>query len=354
MHHRGTVTTPDGEIVRASVWIEQEIAIAAFIQQMLGRKIEVQLYIQEGIAREGMRDKLLLNAYTFKQNQEVLDHLKQRIAKWVLVGDAARPDRAFEENFQQKLNSAKSNFWLRTSRRGGVEGQMRSDTRFWIYLFPVKPTPVAVDLNVSQEFISWIYKNFPTDHYLAGVQGTQIQPEVTFDKAREFVLPVVALKEERRWRLTSTGEIGFVAQSVWPLDSGPTALWSAYDVALDTLSLLRLASCFWDKYAYWGPVRLVAELYIGQAKLAVDHSAFPALFHQQAGSPPDHVALDPGVFIGKGANWGSASAQVDPTLGSLGNLQHNIAAEVLYHLACGLGYEVDLPRLQTSLRTIFS
>jgi hypothetical protein len=38
MHRRGNLTTPDGRTVtRGSVWIEQEIAIAAFMHHVLGR-----------------------------------------------------------------------------------------------------------------------------------------------------------------------------------------------------------------------------------------------------------------------------------------------------------------------------
>src|SRR5262249_24980532 len=37
MHHRGSVRTLHGEHVRASVWVEQEIAIAAFLRQALDR-----------------------------------------------------------------------------------------------------------------------------------------------------------------------------------------------------------------------------------------------------------------------------------------------------------------------------
>src|SRR5690242_13573139 len=37
MHHRGTVKTLDSEHLRASVWVEQEIAIAAFLRQALDR-----------------------------------------------------------------------------------------------------------------------------------------------------------------------------------------------------------------------------------------------------------------------------------------------------------------------------
>lgn len=80
MHHRGTVTTPSGGHIRGSVWVEQEIAIASFMTQVLDRPLPVALYIQEGIRREGLRDQLLLNAVEFRDNSEVLEDFKNKIA----------------------------------------------------------------------------------------------------------------------------------------------------------------------------------------------------------------------------------------------------------------------------------
>ena len=41
MHPRGQVTRPDGTLTRASVWVEQEIAIAAYIKFVEKRDIPV-------------------------------------------------------------------------------------------------------------------------------------------------------------------------------------------------------------------------------------------------------------------------------------------------------------------------
>jgi hypothetical protein len=71
MHHRGEVATPDGLIHRGSVWVEQEIAIAASLQQM-GREIAVAGYVQQGIAREGLRQLLHLNPKMFTDDAEVV------------------------------------------------------------------------------------------------------------------------------------------------------------------------------------------------------------------------------------------------------------------------------------------
>jgi hypothetical protein len=62
MHPRGTVTFPDGrQQTRGSVWIEQEIALAAFLAHFTGRDIKVAAYIHENVGREGLRDLLQLN-----------------------------------------------------------------------------------------------------------------------------------------------------------------------------------------------------------------------------------------------------------------------------------------------------
>jgi hypothetical protein len=81
MHHRGRIDPP-GSLVRASVWIEQEIAIAAFIRTVLGRRIEVAAFIEQGIKLEGVRKQLLLNPKEFIKNQEVIDHLRSILPTW--------------------------------------------------------------------------------------------------------------------------------------------------------------------------------------------------------------------------------------------------------------------------------
>lgn len=80
MHHRGDVQTPSGHHQRASVWIEQEIAITAFLRQVLDREIEVAVYFQEGIRREGVREQLILNPTPFSKDDEVLADLRAKIA----------------------------------------------------------------------------------------------------------------------------------------------------------------------------------------------------------------------------------------------------------------------------------
>lgn len=84
MHHRGEVATPNGAIQRGSVWVEQEIAIAASLQQM-GRDIAVAGYVQYGIAREGLRDLLHLNPVTFREDAEVIADFERLLLRGGLV-----------------------------------------------------------------------------------------------------------------------------------------------------------------------------------------------------------------------------------------------------------------------------
>lgn len=83
LHPRGTVISKAGQPrVRASVWIEQEIAIAAFINQVLDRPLQVAPYVHASVGREGMREHLQLNSIRFGSDSEILDHLANLLPTW--------------------------------------------------------------------------------------------------------------------------------------------------------------------------------------------------------------------------------------------------------------------------------
>ena len=92
MHHRGTIATPHGGTrIRGSVWIEQELAIASFIQYVLKRKIEVLLYLQRGIFREGIRSQLRLKPIEFDSSADVITHLRTSVVEWNLSPSTTSP-----------------------------------------------------------------------------------------------------------------------------------------------------------------------------------------------------------------------------------------------------------------------
>jgi hypothetical protein len=73
MHPRGKISRPDGtSLTRASVWVEQEIAIASYIRFAEKKTFPVIVFIHESVGREGIRDLVHLNPITFADEAEVL------------------------------------------------------------------------------------------------------------------------------------------------------------------------------------------------------------------------------------------------------------------------------------------
>jgi len=86
MHRRDRLPNGQGEF-RGSVWVEQEIAIAAFIVQSLGLRLPSRAYVQRGIRREGVRGYILLNPIEFEASEEVFSDLE---TFWPQLGAGAR------------------------------------------------------------------------------------------------------------------------------------------------------------------------------------------------------------------------------------------------------------------------
>jgi hypothetical protein len=88
MHPRGTVTDDVGfTSVRASVWIEQEIAMIAMIQQFVRKDkdyLKVAAYSHVSIKREGIRTLLHLNPLEFENDEFILADLRRKLPTWQL------------------------------------------------------------------------------------------------------------------------------------------------------------------------------------------------------------------------------------------------------------------------------
>jgi hypothetical protein len=83
MHPRGSVTSPSGRShIRGSVWIEQEIAIAAHLEHVHKKKLRVQAYVHRDIYLEGIRQQLHLNPVRFSTSSEILDDLRSKLPAW--------------------------------------------------------------------------------------------------------------------------------------------------------------------------------------------------------------------------------------------------------------------------------
>lgn len=82
MHPRGEIRRPNGSVVRASVWIEQEIAVATYIQRVEKRTLPIIAFKHRSVGREGIRDLLHLNPFEFTDESEILTELPSRLAAW--------------------------------------------------------------------------------------------------------------------------------------------------------------------------------------------------------------------------------------------------------------------------------
>ncbi len=83
LHPRGEIVRPDGpKLVRASVWIEQEIAIATYIQRHENRQLPIIAFKHKSVGLEGMRSLLHLNPIEFSDESEVLAALPKRLEEW--------------------------------------------------------------------------------------------------------------------------------------------------------------------------------------------------------------------------------------------------------------------------------
>jgi hypothetical protein len=83
LHPRGTISRPDAPaLTRASVWIEQEIAIATYIKRVENRALPIIAFRHKSVGLEGIRGLLHLNPIEFTNEDEILVSLSPRLAEW--------------------------------------------------------------------------------------------------------------------------------------------------------------------------------------------------------------------------------------------------------------------------------
>jgi len=94
MHPRGEISRPNGTVLtRASVWIEQEIAIATYIRQIEKRTLRVIAFKHRSVALEGIRSLIQLNPVEFKDETEIMAKLPELLDAWKnLAPSGIRPE----------------------------------------------------------------------------------------------------------------------------------------------------------------------------------------------------------------------------------------------------------------------
>ena len=111
MQKRGNVNYSDSPThYRASVWIQQEIAILHYRSFLLGRPIPMRLYLESGILPEGLTQYTMINPIKFEDTQSILEDL----AKW-LQGSAFDESPVLarrEDLFRRRIQDYDENIWL--------------------------------------------------------------------------------------------------------------------------------------------------------------------------------------------------------------------------------------------------
>lgn len=353
LHHRGVVETPTGRITRASVWIEQEIALAAFIEQILGRRIEVQLYVQRGIALEGMRDKLLLNAVQFETNEDVIEHLTKDMGRWKsLRGRGDGTEAVFDSSFDGRCGDALQDVFVRKQPAGSGGTPSRSPAHLWAYLSPTVNQGLELDTRVEKAFGGAIEGGFPNLKELGqtGAAHTEWVPGSNFS---EVAIRLETHDYEIRWRVYSSGAVVFATQVAWFIE-GLGNRWSLYDVAADLVHLLSTVSVFWEAINYHGRVRAYVQLNVGGLALHQSHQGLPPLFYDFAAHlvppfPLDMTALYLPIQP-QTRSQSVANAQFDTPLAA--DDVRKTVARLVNQLVRGLGWGANLDKLNRTIAAI--
>jgi hypothetical protein len=133
-------------LVRASVWIEQEIAIATYIQRVEKRPLPIIAFKHVTVGREGLRDLLQLNPIEFTHESEVLARLPERLKDWrdlprsnhaepVLFADVISElednlHRAKMPRIGDTYQRPSSEAWKKNRNRLSLSESLRSDIDF--------------------------------------------------------------------------------------------------------------------------------------------------------------------------------------------------------------------------------
>lgn len=160
---------------------------------------------------------------------------------------------------------------------------------------------------------------------------------------------------ERRWRLTSRGDIGFVTQVRWPVTTREAVVnvWTLYDLVLDLVRVANLAKRFWSTGSYYGAFRLETNLGVGGLGNA---PRFEPLFYALTGGVPDFPLDSRPIFLRKNSTppvMEISSSALDLDYTSLNESLPNVIAIVVNQLLRGLGHLADLKGLEQSIRSLF-
>lgn len=111
MHRRGNVAFGNYPAShRASVWIQQEIALVAYRKLLQQRDLPIRVYVEPGIRREGVLEVLIVNPIEFNTHEAVLADL----STW-LGGEEFKRHPVLarrEASFRRRVSKLSEDHWL--------------------------------------------------------------------------------------------------------------------------------------------------------------------------------------------------------------------------------------------------
>ena len=229
----------------------------------------------------------------------------------------------------------------------------RTHTHHKIVLCPVHSSALRLDLVTERQFGALVASQNQGLQRLVNMSEANVKYfrsrdwcEIQFfEKAHDY---------ERRWRLTSRGDVGFVSQTRWPI-SKFGASWSVFDLVADLVRMCELAREFSRGVGYYGGFQLADELNVGGLALAPDHGSFMPFFYQRLGGLPD-FALNPKAMIAADENSpcpSTANAEMYVDFAGLSESLSETVAAVANQILRSLGHLLDFRALRQSIESIF-
>ncbi len=134
-----------------------------------------------------------------------------------------------------------------------------SQTLLKLEMIPVGPIDLELDMSHERTLLQLISKQYSRVPETVRT-GSAIQAEVRAGRSYEFLWYHKALKQEGRWRVLSTGEIGHATQvGIRFGETGPSE-WSIVDVARYLIHFSHLGMRWWKALGYFAEGYLYAQL----------------------------------------------------------------------------------------------
>ncbi len=231
----------------------------------------------------------------------------------------------------------------------GTSPRTRSETYFRIAICPYAHPSMPLDLVVERRFSEIVLEQIP------GLQTLVNQNEATVEHPRwrdwfEIHFLDKAHDYERRWHLFTSGEIGFVTQTRWPV-TGSEPLWSLYDVAKDISLVGKLVREFWKYTGYFGAFRLDAGIHLRDLKLDMNAQGFAPLFYERVEGDLFYPLDRASIAIVKNPQT-AGQAQADFTYPDLQASLPDTVGIVLNQLLRCMGHSAELGGLRRTLSHI--